>query len=111
MAAGFTSFVSHAGGPPAALYLLSQRLDKRQFQATTVVTFNAINALKVAPYMALGLFSSETIVANLALAPVALAGAWIGVWAHNIVSERFFFNLTYVLLTMTGIKLIWDALT
>ena len=111
LAAGFTSFVSHAGGPPAAVYLLSRKLSKTEFQATTVLTFNAINAMKVAPYVMLGLFSKDTVVANLALAPVVLLGAWIGVWAHKMVSERLFFSLTHVLLTITGIKLIWDALT
>ena len=37
--AGFTSFVSHAGGPPAAVYLLSKRPGKTEFQATTVIIF------------------------------------------------------------------------
>ncbi len=44
---GFTSFVSHAGGPPVAVYLLAQRLDKTMYQATTVLTFWAINIAKV----------------------------------------------------------------
>ena len=42
---------------------------------------------------------------------VALAGVAIGVWAHNRVSETWFFRVTYVLLLATGLKLIWDALT
>ena len=41
--AGFTSFVSHAGGPPAAIYLLSRGLTKTQFQASTVLLFWTIN--------------------------------------------------------------------
>jgi uncharacterized membrane protein YfcA len=45
------------------------------------------------------------------LAPFALIGAWLGVRAHRIISELAFFTLTYVLLVMTGSKLIWDALT
>jgi uncharacterized membrane protein YfcA len=49
--------------------------------------------------------------ANLALAPFALLGAWIGVRAHRIVPETLFFRLTYVLLMVTGTKLIWDGLT
>ncbi len=110
-AAGFTSFVSHAGGPPAAVYLLSRNLTKTQYQATTVLIFNAINALKVLPYIALGLFSRETVVADLTLAPVALLGTWIGVRAHRVVPERLFFGLTYVLLAVTGCKLVWDGLT
>lgn len=109
--AGFTSFVSHAGGPPAAVWLLSRKLDKTQFQATTVIVFWAVNIAKFVPYAFLGIFTAQTLLADLLLAPVALLGAWLGVKAHYIVPERAFFALTYVLLTVTGAKLIWDALT
>ena len=109
--AGFTSFVSHAGGPPAAVYLLSQRLRKTEFQATTVLLFWAINIVKFVPYAVLGLFTWETFKANLVLAPFALFGAWLGVRAHRLVPEWLFFRITYTLLVITGSKLIWDALT
>lgn len=109
--AGFTSFVSHAGGPPVAVYLLSRRIGKTPFQATTVLVFGLINLAKVAPYGALGFFTRETLVFDLAMAPFALLGAWVGVRAHRVMPERAFFAVTYVLLTVTGSKLIWDALT
>ncbi|TMV10214.1 sulfite exporter TauE/SafE family protein [Ruegeria sediminis] len=109
--AGFTSFVSHAGGPPAAVYLLSQKLSKTEFQATTVLTFWAINIAKFVPYAWLGMFTAQTAWANLLLAPFAVLGAWLGVRAHWMLSERLFFGIAYVLLTVTGSKLIWDALT
>lgn len=109
--AGFTSFVSHAGGPPAAVYLLTRGLTKTQFQGTTVLLFGAINIAKFVPYAFLGLFTAETAVANLALAPFALLGAWIGVKAHRLVPENMFFAITYTLLVVTGCKLIWDGLT
>lgn len=109
--AGFTSFVSHAGGPPAAVFLLARGLDKTTYQATTVLVFWAINIAKFIPYAFLGMFTLTTTQANLALAPFALLGAWLGVRAHRIVPERLFFALTYVALTLTGAKLIWDGLT
>ena len=109
--AGFTSFVSHAGGPPVAMYLLSQRLTKTAFQATTVLVFWAVNISKAVPYAFLGIFTAETLWANVLLAPAALLGAWLGVKAHRMVPERLFFGITYVLLAITGSKLIWDALT
>nr|WP_235790320.1 sulfite exporter TauE/SafE family protein [Ruegeria pomeroyi] len=108
--AGFTSFVSHAGGPPAAVYLLSQRLGKTEFQATTVLTFWALNIAKFIPYAWLGMFTLDTARAGLLLAPFALLGAWLGVKAHHLVPERAFFALAHVMLTLTGVKLIWDAL-
>ena len=107
---GFTSFVSHAGGPPSAVFLLSQGLSKTAFQATTVVVFWAVNWMKAVPYAFLGIFSWDTIMGSLFLAPFALVGAWIGVKAHHLVPERLFFGLTYVLLLVTGVRLIWVAL-
>lgn len=108
---GFTSFVSHAGGPPVAVFLLSQGMGKTTYQATSVIVFWAINLFKFVPYAALGVFSRETLVLDVWLAPAAGLGAWIGVKAHHMVPEKLFFALTYVLLTATGAKLIWDALT
>jgi len=109
--AGLTSFISHAGGPPAAVYLLTQGLTKQAFQATTVIVFFAINLMKFGPYLALGIFTRQTALADLFLAPAAFAGVYLGVWMHRRVSERVFFGITYVLLTITGAKLVWDALT
>lgn len=109
-AAGFTSFVSHAGGPPAAVYLLSQRLDKTRYQASTVLIFWVINIAKFVPYAFLGMFTARTALADLALAPFALIGAWIGVRAHRVVPERLFFGFTYIALTLTGARLVWDGL-
>ncbi|MEL6566441.1 MAG: sulfite exporter TauE/SafE family protein [Pseudomonadota bacterium] len=111
MVAGFTSFVSHAGGPPAAVYMLSLKTTKTEYQANSVLIFFAINIAKFFPYAFLGLFTAQTALANLVLAPFALLGAWIGVKAHYMMPERAFFLLTYVLLTVTGTKLIWDGLT
>lgn len=107
---GFTSFVSHAGGPPAAVYLLSRGLTKTQYQATTVLLFWVLNLAKAVPYGFLGIFSAQTLLLDAMLAPFALIGAWAGVKAHRVVPERLFFGLTYLLLTVTGAKLIWDAM-
>lgn len=111
MIAGFTSFISHAGGPPAAVYLLSRQLNKTTFQATTVIAFWAINLMKFLPYFVLGIFTRQTAKADLMLIPFAVIGVWIGVQLHHKVSERLFFGLTYLFLIVTGTKLIWDGLT
>ncbi|WP_346346538.1 sulfite exporter TauE/SafE family protein [Thetidibacter halocola] len=108
---GFTSFVSHAGGPAAAVYMLGQGLSKTAYQATTVLVFWAINLFKSGFYAGMGIFTWETLTLDLWLAPFAVLGTWIGIKAHRMVPERVFFGLTYALLTITGSKLIWDALT
>jgi hypothetical protein len=109
--AGFTSFISHAGGPVAAMYLLSKPLSKRAFQATTVITFWVNNLVKFVPYLLLGIFTWQTALADLYLAPFAFIGVYLGVWAHRVVPERLYFTLVYVFLTIAGTKLIYDALT
>ncbi|WP_074221591.1 sulfite exporter TauE/SafE family protein [Rhodovulum sp. ES.010] len=111
VAAGFTSFVAHAGGPPVAVYLLAQGIGKTAYQATTVIAFWAINLFKAVPYGFLGIFTAQTLLADLVLAPVALLGAWLGVRAHHVVSERLFFGVTYTALGVIGVKLIWDGVT
>lgn len=108
---GFTSFVSHAGGPPATMYLLGAGLDKTRYQATTVLVFWWINLIKLPFYLALGMFTMESVRLNLILAPVAVAGVFIGVWAHKVVPQKLFFQLTYALLAITGAKLVFDALS
>ena len=111
MVAGFASFVSHAGGPPAAVYLLSQKPGKTEYQASTVLIFWVLNIVKFIPYAFLGLFTLEMLPIWLLLAPCALFGTWLGVRLHHIMPERVFFALTYVLLTVTGGKLIWDGIS
>lgn len=108
---GFTSFVSHAGGPPVVMYLLSQGLTKVEFQATTVLAFAIINLVKTVPYAMLGFFTTQTLWAILFLTPVALIGAWLGVRANHVVPERVFFGVTYVLLAVAGTKLMIDAVS
>ena len=109
--AGFTSCVSHAGGPAAAVYLLSLKPTKTEYQATTVIVFWVINIAKFFTYAQLGMFTLETGQANLALAPFALFGTWLGVKAHHVMPERLFFTITYVALTVTGTCLVWQGMT
>ena len=108
---GFTSFVSHAGGPPAAVYLLGQGLSKTAYQATTVLVFWAVNLFKSGFYAAMGIFTIQTLTLDLMLAPFAVLGTYVGIRLHRVVPEKLFFGLTYVLLVVTGSKLVWDALT
>ncbi|MFO7856820.1 MAG: sulfite exporter TauE/SafE family protein [Paracoccaceae bacterium] len=109
--AGFTSFASHAGGPPAAVHLLTRPLSKGEYQATTVILFWWVNVVKLGPYWAVGLFDEGQITAALWLAPVAVIGMLLGVWAHDRVPAHLYFGLIRVMLAITGAKLVWDGAT
>ena len=108
---GFTSFIAHAGGPPMAMYLLRRGLNRTQFVATTIVFFAVVNYVKLVPYTWLGQFDASNLKTSLVLAPLAPIGIGLGVWLHNIVTDRFFFRLAYAMLFVVGLKLIYDGVT
>ncbi|UOM36575.1 sulfite exporter TauE/SafE family protein [Acuticoccus sp. I52.16.1] len=106
---GFTSFVSHAGGAPWQIYMSPQRLDPPTFAGTTVVIFSIVNAVKVAPYVALGGFQTQTLRLSLALIPVALAAAFAGIWLTRTVPEAVFYRILDAALFLVSLKLILDG--
>ena len=108
--AGFTSFVAHAGGPPLTIHMLALGLEKRAYQATTVVFYTAVNYAKLVPYAGLGLFDRGTLQTSLLLAPIAPLGIWLGVWLHHKIDERWYFRVVMAGLAVTGVKLVIDAL-
>ncbi len=109
MFSGFTSFISHAGGPPYQAYTVPLKLDKTIYTGTSVVFFASINAVKVVPYFFLGQFTGQNLGISLSLVPVAVIGVLCGVWLVRRVSQEFFYKVTYVTMFAIGIKLIWDG--
>lgn len=107
---GFTSFLAHAGAPPINLYLIPRGLDKATFIATCVVTFTAVNLLKLGPYLWLGEINIASAWASALLVPVAWAGVRSGLWLQHRVSERLFFRLIIVSMAVIGVQLITQAL-
>ncbi|MEO5620053.1 MAG: sulfite exporter TauE/SafE family protein [Cypionkella sp.] len=51
---GFTSFVSHSGGPPYQVYTLPLGMQKAVFAGTSTIAFAYVNAIKLIPYYLLG---------------------------------------------------------
>lgn len=106
---GFTSFSVHAGGPPLNIYLLPLRLDKSVYIGTTIIMFAAINYLKLIPYAVLGQFTSANLATAAVLALLAPVGVRMGYWMHHRISEVWFYRICFVLLFLTGSKLLYDA--
>ena len=46
---GLTSTIAHAGGPPFAIYMLAQKMDKTLFVGTSAVFFLVVNYVKLVP--------------------------------------------------------------
>ena len=106
---GFTSFVSHAGGPPLTAYVIPLRLNPLNFTATMAFFFFVINLAKWIPYGLLGLLDLRNMATSLALLPLAPLGVWIGVRMARRISPVLFYRLLYVGMLLTGCKLVWDG--
>lgn len=109
-AAGFTSFVAHAGAPPLSFYLLRRGMDRTSFVATATVFFWVVNYTKLIPYAWLGLLDTSNLITSLVLCPLAPIGIALGKWLHDRVSDSFFFNFFYITLFILGCKLTWDGI-
>ncbi len=107
---GFTSFVSHTGGPPYQTYVLPQKLPKMVFAGTSTIAFAVINVVKLVPYWALGQFNPGNLELAAMLSPVAIVGAVIGYRLTAIIPEKVFYRLVEVALFIVSLKLIYDAL-
>jgi uncharacterized protein len=107
--AGFTSFVSHAGGPPYQMFVLPQKLDKMTYAGTTTILFAIVNLLKVPPYWMLGQINVGSLRTCLLLAPMSLVGAWAGFSATKVLPERLFFRVVELALFIVSVMLIWDV--
>ena len=106
---GFTSFISHAGGPPILQYLLPQGLDRVRMVGTTTIYFAVVNFAKLLPYAALGLLDTSNVATSLALLPAAPVGYWLGLKSLKHL-RRAPFNLAIaVAMLLTGLKLLADA--
>jgi len=109
--AGFTSFASQGGGPPYQVHTLPQRLPKMVFVGTTTIFFAAVNAMKVVPYFMLGQFSAKNFATSLALLPLAILANAAGILMVRRVPTVIFYRITYVLLFLLGLLLLWQGLS
>jgi uncharacterized membrane protein YfcA len=107
---GLTSTIAHAGGPPLAVYLYPLRLDRATLAATTVIFFAIMNYVKLVPYFVLGQLSVTNILTSLLLLPLAPIGVRLGIWLAARMSDAWFYRVIYVMLGLTGTKLVWDGL-
>ena len=107
---GFTSFCVHAGGTPLSVYLLPLRMKKEVYVGTRVIFFTCINLIKLPFYINLSIVTLESIRQSLLLFPLAALGIGIGYQILKIIEENLFYNIIYILILFSSIKLILDYL-
>lgn len=105
-AAGFTSTVAHAGGPPLVVYLLMAGLRPATFVATSVAFFAIVNVIKVPGYFYAGLFDADLIRSTMwgwLLIPV---GVGLGRVLVDRIDRARFEIVTVILLTVGALVLL-----
>ncbi len=107
---GYTSFIAHAGGPPAMMYMIPQRMDRVTYVATIGLFFTIVNAIKLVPYAWLGQFSSANLITSLVLAPLVPLGVWLGLRLQGWVNDQWFYRIAQTCLFLTGVQLIYQGL-
>ncbi|MFN3401651.1 MAG: sulfite exporter TauE/SafE family protein [Ferrovibrio sp.] len=107
--AGFTSFISHTGGPPFQIYVLPQRLPPAIYAGTSAFFFAIVNSAKLIPYFFLGQLSVANLTLSAALIPVGILGVLIGIFMVRRISMALFYRIAYWLVFLLALKLIWDG--
>jgi uncharacterized membrane protein YfcA len=107
--AGFTSFISHAGGPPFQIYVLPQRLPKIEFAGTATLFFAVINAAKILPYQMLQPYSYDDLMRAANLIPFALVGTVLGAYITKKIADAWFYRFIQAGLFAVSLKLISDV--
>lgn len=108
---GFTSTLSHAGGPPWQVHILPQRLPKLALAGTTAFFFTAVNYAKVIPFFALGQFSPENFAVSAALIPLAIATSFLGIWLVRVTPQETFYKIVYAFTFLVSLELIRTGVT
>jgi uncharacterized membrane protein YfcA len=106
---GFTSVLAQAGAPPFQMHMLPQRLPKMTFVGTQSLIFAASNVMKVAPYFALGQFSTEGLGLSLTLLPWAVATNFLGIWLVRRTPQELFYRIAYALMFAVSVALLYQG--
>jgi len=112
IAAGFSSAIAHAAGPIVAIFLIAQRLSKEAFVASNAIFFTVNNLLKVPPYVAAGLITTETLRHDIRYLPMLPLGVAFGWALTRLLPQRYFDVAVQITLFVTSLHLIvtsWPA--
>jgi uncharacterized membrane protein YfcA len=88
---------------------MPQRLSPRVFAGTGTMFFAAANLLKIPPYLELGQFSAENLIASARLLPLAIMSTLSGVWLVRRVAVDKFYPVILWLTFLVGLKLTFDG--
>lgn len=107
ISAGIIHGMFVSGGPLLMIYLLQKSKDKSSFRANNAVIWIILNSYLAIIHYRSGLFTPDNItMLGLTILPLAI-GMIIGNFLHHRISEKNFLTLSYGLLLLSGIALLF----
>ncbi|WP_082537639.1 sulfite exporter TauE/SafE family protein [Angustibacter sp. Root456] len=103
---GFTSMVANAGGAFMSIYLLRAGVGVMSFIGTAAWFFFVVNLVKLPLSIMLGLVTVQSLYVLVALAPLVLAGGWLGRKIAPRLSPRVFEVLVMVFTVLGALNLL-----
>jgi uncharacterized membrane protein YfcA len=104
--AGCATMLANAAGPIFAIYCLAVSLPKMEFVGTSAWFFLIMNSFKIPFSFALGLIHGGTLLLNLALSPLILAGMLAGRWLTTRIPQRTFDLLLLAFAAVAAMRLV-----
>jgi len=106
LSAGITTMLANAAGPIMTIYLMTMRLPKAAFIGTGAWYFLIVNVLKVPLSAQMGLITPASLWINLALSPLIIVGALLGIRIANRLPEKLFGRFVLAMAALGAIYLI-----
>ncbi|MDB6132981.1 MAG: Sulfite exporter TauE/SafE [Verrucomicrobiales bacterium] len=103
---GVATMIANAAGPVATIYLLIQKLPKKEFVATMAWLFLLVNLSKVPFSLHLGLISGGSLTLNVVLVPTVLAGLALGRAAVHRMPQGPFQAVVLILSALSALRLL-----
>jgi uncharacterized membrane protein YfcA len=106
LVAGCATMLANAAGPVFAIYCLAVSLPKMEFVGTGAWFFLIVNTFKIPFSLALGLIHGGTLLLNLLLSPLIVAGLFAGRWLTARIPQRTFDLLLLAFAGVAALRLI-----
>lgn len=103
---GTTTQIANAAGPVSAIYFLSMKLPKDKYMGTTAWCFLILNWIKVPIFAAEGRITGRSLLLDLCMLPVLIAGAALGILIFKKMNQKAFELVVTLLAAAASVKLI-----
>lgn len=97
-----------SGGPMVVSYASKTIHDKEVFRSTLSTLWTVLNTVMLVSFLRSGRIDGGTFATSAWLAPALVLGLWIGDVAHKRVSQHAFRTFVFLMLTVSGLALLWS---